>query len=258
MISFFRIILTFASSFLLFISCNNANVSKSKPNLDANIVQDSLFYENKIDTIAPNPLSEIEKTFINHDLVDVQTLDHSIFVDLKYASTDNFLDTNIYGNIAKAYLQKDVAQKLAKASEYLQEACDSCRLLIFDAARPQSVQYKMWKKIKSMPVQQGVYVSNPDKGSVHNFGAAVDLTIITINGKELDMGTPFDYFGKEAWTTNEDSLVRIQKLTKEQVENRLLLRKAMRKAGFSSIPSEWWHFNAYSRSKAQQIYTIIK
>lgn len=254
----FRKTLTLFCVFLIFVSCKKGIISDNKPNLDSIIALDSTFFIEMLDANIVDSISEVEDAFIRHGLVDVQSIDPSILVDLKYASTDNFLDTNLYGTITKAYLQKEVAEKLANASAFLKEECDSCRLLVFDAARPQSVQFKMWKKIKSMPVQQGIYVSNPEKGSVHNFGAAVDLTIITENGEELDMGTPFDYFGKEAWTTNEDSLIRIGKLSPTQVKNRLLLRRAMRKAGFNAIPSEWWHFNAYSRSKAQEIYTIIK
>jgi len=72
------------------------------------------------------------------------------------------------------------------------------------------------------------------------------------------MGTPFDYFGKEAWITSEDSLVKVGKLTREQVNNRKLLRRTMQQAGFRAIPSEWWHFNAYSRPRAQELYPIIK
>lgn len=240
-------------SIVLLEACTSSVSSTSRVNIDtiaSAVVEETTFEEESI--------SEMEETFLQHQLIDVQTLDSSILVDLKYASNDNFLDTNIYGNIKKAYLQKEVAKKLAKASEILQSTCDSCRLLIYDAARPQSVQYKMWEKIKRMPVQQGVYVSNPAKGSVHNFGAAIDLTIANHRGEPLDMGTPFDYFGKEAWITSEDSLVRAGKLTREQVSNRRLLRSVMQKAGFRAIPSEWWHFNAYSRPKAQELFPIIK
>ncbi len=237
------------------LSCSSPSAPPQQSLVNDSISNATSVPPEPIDTIV---ISEIEKTFISYQLVDVQSLDSSIRVNLKYASTDNFLDTNIYGTISKAYLQKEVAEKLVIASQHLKTACDSCRLLILDAARPQSVQYKMWDKIKSMPVQQGVYVSNPSKGSVHNFGSAVDLTIVLTNGKELDMGTPFDFFGKEAWITAEDSLIRIGKLTKEQVANRKLLRHAMQKASFRAIPSEWWHFNAYSRGKAQELYKIIK
>ncbi|MFN7014690.1 MAG: M15 family metallopeptidase, partial [Bacteroidia bacterium] len=130
-------------------------------------------------------------------------------------------------------------------------------LLILDAARPVSVQQKMWKMLDMPSAEKTKYLSNPQNGSLHNYGAAVDLTIINEMEEELDMGTPYDFFGEEAHPAKEMQMLLEGKLTEDQINNRKLLREVMRKAGFSHLPTEWWHFNSCSRPEAMQKYHII-
>lgn len=192
-------------------------------------------------------------------LVDVQTVDPSILVDLKYSTTDNFVKQDVYGCITRAFLQKEPARMLAKASQLLQKENPHLRLLVYDGARSRAVQWKLWKALPQYPPKlRENYVANPAEGSIHNYGCAVDLTVATADGEPLDMGTPFDYFGDLAYPRKEAALLKAGKLTRQQVENRKILRRAMEGAGFEGITSEWWHFNAYSRERAAQRYKIVE
>ena len=183
-------------------------------------------------------------------------VDSSILVDLKYATTDNFTGMVLYDDFGGAYLQTDVARMLVDAQRYLKTLHPELRLLVYDAARPLSVQRIMWERVKDTKYHR--YVAHPDRLSLHNFGAAVDLTLADHSGQTLDMGTPFDHFGRAAGINEEEELVRQGLLTRQQVQNRQLLRQVMRHAGFRSISGEWWHFNACTLQEAKQRYTLIE
>lgn len=208
--------------------------------------------------LPPDTMSLAELNMVAAGLVDVQSLDTTIRVDLKYSTEDNFLGFDVYGALNTCYLQPDVAEKLVMASAYLHEEHPGYALLVYDGARPRSIQQRMWDTVKTMPVRQATYVSNPIAGSLHNFGAAVDLTICDSLGQPLDMGTPYDYFGDRAHTDNEAYLLGIGELTQEHLNNRKLLRRIMRKAGFFGIQTEWWHFNSCTREAAAVKYIIIE
>jgi D-alanyl-D-alanine dipeptidase len=201
--------------------------------------------------------SELEKVYKAYKLVNVQKLDPTIMVNLKYADTDNFLKTNMYGYIKNAYLQQDVAIKLAHASVLLKKTNPLYRLVVLDAARPLSIQQKMWVDINLPNGNKEKFVASPQIGSLHNFGAAVDISIANKDGKYLDMGTSFDSFSDTAYTVNEEYLLKTHKLNQRQYENRKLLRKIMVQAGFSTIETEWWHFNSCSRNYAKSHYPLI-
>ncbi len=202
--------------------------------------------------------TEIEKIFKAYGLVNVQELDSSIIIDLKYATTDNFLKQNLYGDLTQAYLQKDVAQKLVKASTLLKQQYPHLRLVVLDAARPLSIQKIMWKDINLPSGEKEKFVANPAITSLHNYGAAVDVTLADTTGKYLDMGTWFDSFSDTAYTISEELLYKNGKLTLKQYLNRKILRKIMIDAGFYPIETEWWHFNACSRSYARNNYPLIQ
>jgi len=202
-----------------------------------------------------------EAAMLRQGLVDVQTLDPTILVELKYATTDNFVKTNVYGTLRKAYLQPMAAERLVKASTYLRQQQPELRLLVYDAARPRSAQWKLWNALKLPEKQRKTYVADPREGSIHNYGCAVDLTLARVrNGRvqPLDMGTPFDFFGERAYPKAEDKLLKSGQLTAEQVRNRRLLRSVMQRAGYMPIEYEWWHFNAVSRVRAKGMFRIIK
>lgn len=213
-----------------------------------------------IDSIIASPpitYTDIENHLIKMGLVNIKNLEPSIKVDLRYSTTNNFMKTDVYGDWQNAYLQPDVAEKLVLAQMLLKSKFPNYSLLILDAARPVSVQQKMWKILDMPSAEKTKYLSNPQNGSLHNYGAAVDLTIVNEFGEELDMGTPYDFFGEEAHPAKEMQMLLEGKLTEEQIKNRKLLREVMQKAGFSQLPTEWWHFNSCSRPEAMQKYQII-
>lgn len=189
-------------------------------------------------------------------LINVLKQDPTIHVCLKYATPDNLMGETVYDGITGIWLHPDAAVKLLKAQQLLKEKHPSYSLLVFDAARPMSVQRKMWNIVRG--TNKTNYVSNPAKGGgLHNYGMAVDVTILDAKGKELPMGTPFDFLGETAHITDEDTLVEEGKITQQELTNRLLLRTIMRQAGFRTILYEWWHFNACSREEARKSYPLI-
>lgn len=205
----------------------------------------------------PN-LTTTEQSIINAGLVDIKNIDSTIVVDLKYSTTDNFLGMDVYGDFNKCYLQPDVAEKLKLAQHYLKEQYPYYRLVVYDGARPRSVQRIMWDTVDIPYMERGKFLSSPTGGSLHNFGAAVDISIIDENGYTLDMGTPYDYVGELAYPREEDRLLKEGKLSYKQLLNRELLRSVMNQAGFWGIATEWWHFNSCSRETAYEKYAIIE
>ncbi len=201
--------------------------------------------------------TEIEQVFLQYNLVDIQTLSPDIQVDLKYASKDNFVNLNLYGDLNKAYLQKETCKKLAYAQQLLKNKRSDYSLIIFDATRPQSIQQMLWDNIDVPQKHKAKYVAHPQKGSLHNYGAAVDVSIVDKNGNLLDMGTGFDCFDKLAYPYFEKRFLKSGELTLEQYNNRLLLRNIMKKAGFMGITSEWWHFNACYLKEAKEQYPMV-
>lgn len=161
------------------------------------------------------------------DFVRLKDLSADFVYELKYATPDNFLKQAVY-DCGECYLRKSTAEALVKANEAFKQL--GYRIKLFDCYRPLSVQKKMWKILPGTH-----YVANPAKGSKHNRGAAVDLTLVDAEGKELNMGTPFDFFGKEAHHTYTQH-------SKEVLENRKLLKETLDKYNFKSIYSEWWHY----------------
>lgn len=204
---------------------------------------------------AQKDISSLGATLIEMGMLDVQALDRTLLVEMKYATTDNFTKKVLYDSLTRAYLHPIAAKKLVKAHQLLKQHNPNLRLLIYDAARPLSVQKKMYDVVKG--TAHAAYVANPAKIGMHNYGMAVDLTICDEEGNPLDMGTSFDFFGRAAAIRDEEGLIRQKILTREQVNNRKLLRKVMTDAGFRAILGEWWHFNAVSKLEAARLYKVI-
>lgn len=152
----------------------------------------------------------------------------SIEVSFPYATTDNFVKTKLYP-CARCFLRPDVAKSLLMAHAKLQRQGYG-GLRVFDCYRPRAIQRKMWA-IKP----DARYVANPDRGSDHNRGTAVDLTILDRTGKPLDFGTPFDDFSVKAHHTYRD-------LSPQVLKNRSLLKSTMASVGFRHVNTEWWHY----------------
>ncbi|WP_259016330.1 M15 family metallopeptidase [Emticicia fluvialis] len=242
---------------LLMGACTSQTQTEKKDTLKTDTIQ---IKKDTVSVVETVKIPELEQRMITQGLVNVQTLDTTIMVELKYTTTDNFVRSDVYGDLTRAYMQKKPAEMLAKASKYLQSRHPEYRLLVYDSARPLSVQHKLWAMLDTIPpAKRADFVANPAEGSIHNFGSAVDLTVFdTRSGKPLDMGTKYDYFGDLAYPIYEDEMLVEGKLTQKQIDNRLVLRNAMQKAGYMRIDSEWWHFNAISRAKAKELYKIIE
>ena len=211
-------------------------------------------------SIEKKEISILEKRMIEAGLVDIQSVNPTIQTDVKYATTDNFMGRILYEGYDKVYLQPEVAERLSKAQKALQEIDSTLTLLVFDGTRPRSVQQEMWDALDSIPFNERVkFVSNPKNGSIHNYGCAVDLTIMNkYSGGWLDMGAGYDDLRKIAYPRHEAKFLSSGELTQLQVENRKLLRQVMKTGGFWVIETEWWHFNAISRVKANELFDIVE
>ena len=162
-------------------------------------------------------------------LKDISEISTEFEYEIRYATTNNFIGEVLY-DCAKCLLQPEVAEALLKANQYFCKK--GYKIKIYDCYRPLDVQKQMWEK-----VPRATYVANPyDGGSVHNRAAAVDITLVTLEGCYVEMGSDYDYFGREAHIDNYNFSEEIRK-------NRKLLIKGMRKYGFQTIRTEWWHYN---------------
>jgi len=160
------------------------------------------------------------------DLVEIIPL---LQLDLRYAGKNNFMHKSLYPPVKTTYLRLPVARALLNVQMELSKK--QLALKIFDAYRPYSVTKEMWKLI-----HDDRYVADPHKGSGHNRGIAVDLTIIDINTqKELDMGTGFDNFTDSAHQA-------FTQLPEYVLKNRKLLKEIMERNGFKALETEWWHY----------------
>lgn len=196
--------------------------------------------------------ANFDAKMLEYGLVDVQTLDKEIGVELKYATEDNFVGKNMYGTLKKAYLLPHFARKVVQAQRILREQHPDYSLLIYDAARPLSVQLEMRRAVEGTPYT--VYVADGTRGGRHNYGVAVDLTIVDSKGKPLDMGAEFDDFTQKAWVGEKNAfslaeykayvemLRRKGLISDEAARNRTLLLEIMDSVGLRPYVREWWHY----------------
>jgi D-alanyl-D-alanine dipeptidase len=205
MISYFKPFVLLCSVFCAF-SCKSQTIISDDQEKNSSIINDTTFVN----------LKEYSQDFV---------------YDMKYATTDNFLKAKVY-DCAECFLRLKTVTALVEVNKKFLEK--GYKIKIFDCYRPLDIQKKMWK-IVSNPE----YVANPAKGSIHNRGGAVDITLVDSNEKELDMGTSFDFFGVEASHN-------YPKVSEEVKQNRILLKTIMTNSGFNSFDSEWWHYNLKS------------
>lgn len=252
-------------SFIAFISCsgNPSDVKSVKQAPTSEMAKDSMELTSHVaklkeDTATIFEIGELEQRIIDAGLVSVPDTIANIRVDLKYATTDNFMQMVLYQGLKGAYLQPEVMNRLLKSASYLKEQHPELNLLIYDAVRPRGVQQMMWDSLK-MPIGEKVkFVSNPKNGSLHNYGCALDITLCDTNGHPLDMGAGYDDVRKIAYPRYEKQYLDSGLLNSQHIENRNLLRQVMRKGGFWGIQTEWWHFNAMRRDSAKAKYNIVE
>ncbi|MCF8320146.1 MAG: M15 family metallopeptidase [Flavobacterium sp.] len=194
-------------------------------------------YYDKLITVA-NPTFDLKdkkevvlksKKLVNDtSFVNLKEYSADFVYDMKYATEDNFLKSKVY-DCAECFLRLKTVKALVKANSKLMKL--GYKIKLYDCYRPLDVQKKMWALVSNPN-----YVANPSKGSIHNRGGAIDITLVDFTGKELDMGTPFDFFGPEA---SHD----YKGFSKEIIANRALFKKIMISSKFQSFDSEWWHYN---------------
>lgn len=201
---------------------------------------------------------DVDSKMTKYGLVDIQSIDDSILVDLKYSSTDNFVGKDMYGELSTAYLTPDFAQYVVRAQKILKQRYPQYTLLIYDAARPISVQRAMRRAVEGTEYEN--FVADGTRGGRHNYGVAVDLTIATLDGVPLDMGAGFDDFSEAAsvkgTSDTSDPTTRTVNVYKEYIlmlekngvitsmaaSNRVLLVEIMCEAGLVPYRREWWHY----------------
>ncbi|HRE78068.1 MAG TPA: M15 family metallopeptidase [Flavobacterium sp.] len=190
-----------------------------------------IFYQTTFSQVI---IQEVEKSVHDSTFVNLKEYSSAFVYDMRYATENNFLKAKVY-DCAECYLRFKTIKKLVEANQKFMKL--GYKIKIFDCYRPLDVQKKMWA-IVSNPS----YVADPSKGSIHNRGAAVDITLVDLDGNELDMGTDFDHFGKESAHLYQD-------LSETVLNNRKLLREVMEDSSFKIIKSEWWHYDLVTEEK---------
>jgi D-alanyl-D-alanine dipeptidase len=184
----------------------------------------------RMEALAATPPAE-EGPFRPVDLVELTSLDPTIRLDVRYATPDNFLSTPVYEQ-ARAFLQRPAAEALLRAHHALREK--GYGLLVHDAYRPWWVTKVFWD---ATPVEKHDFVADPAKGSRHNRGCAVDLTLYRLaDGRAVEMPSLYDEMSERSYPDYPGG-------TPGQRALRDLLRAAMEKEGFAVFESEWWHFD---------------
>ena len=176
-------------------------------------------------------------------------------VDLRYASADNFIGRDLYSPLDCGWLHCDAAGALEYSAAWLARERGGSSLLVLDAMRPQRVQEALWAALQGTDLLR--YLADPARGSIHSFGMAVDVTIVDADGRELDMGTPFDCLDERSHPAMEEGLLMTGGLLPAHVENRSVLRAAMRAGGWVGISTEWWHFDCGDRLRVRAEYARI-
>jgi len=205
----------------------NAKTLKDTSVVSTELIADSLVLPKTV--IDDQYYTTIEQeNFDDSTFVILKKLDTSFYYDMKYATADNFLKERVY-DCDDCLLRYKTAKQLIKVNNIFKEL--GYQISFFDCYRPLSIQKKMWE---IYPDKR--YVANPAKGSNHNRGSAVDITLVDSLGNEVDMGTGFDFFGRKAHHAYQNLPLKV-------LENRKLLKSVMEANGFWSITSEWWHYN---------------
>ena len=202
--------------------------------------------------------SDIEKGLEKNGLQNVAEEIPGIEVYIVYATPYNFMGRVLYEDLDEAYLVPEAMEKLRKANELLRKKRMDLHLVVYDAARPRSIQELMWKVVENTDLED--FVANPNKsgGGPHNYGVAVDVTLVDCTGHPIPMGSEYDYFGDRLRADLEIELFEKGEINRRELLNRRLLREIMTEAGWLVEPSEWWHFNAMPIAEASKKLPVIK
>lgn len=190
----------------------------------------SSYLDSKKTTVLLDITNEVDE----NSFVNLKNYSNDFVFDMKYATNDNFLKEKVYP-CAECFLRVKTIKSLLEANKAFIEK--GYKIKLYDCYRPKAIQKQMWKI-----VPDANYVANPKKGSIHNRGGAVDITLVDSLGVELNMGTKFDFFGLEASHN-------FSNLSEEILNNRKLLKEIMLLNNFQSFDSEWWHYNLNGSKK---------
>jgi D-alanyl-D-alanine dipeptidase len=212
--------------------------------------------------VACQPATEQEKSDIELKLehIGLQSVAEkipSIEVYMVYATPYNFMGRVLYEGLDEAYLVPEAMEKLRKANDLLRKKRLDLHLVVYDAARPRSIQQQMWKVVENTELQDFVANPNNSGGGPHNYGIAVDVTLADCTGHPIPMGSEYDYFGNRSRVDLEAQLIEQGEINQRELLNRQLLREVMTEAGWIVEPSEWWHFNAMTLEEASQRLSVI-
>jgi len=212
---------------LLCVSCASDSSPKEEVSTEEKLE------ETPVSVIEPEVIDTVIEEVFDYDYdttrwTELVRLNEEILLDLRYATANNFVKSQLY-ECGRCLLRPEVAEAVVKAHQLLGR--QGLGLKMYDCYRPRPVQQKLWDIVPNAS-----YVTPPAKGSMHNRGCAVDLTLVDKEGNELDMGTEFDFFGKAAHHTTLD-------LPAEVLANRRLLKETMAAVGLKSIRTEWWHYS---------------
>jgi D-alanyl-D-alanine dipeptidase len=186
-----------------------------------------------LDTKNSTVLLDINKETDDNAFVNLKNYSNDFVFDMKYATADNFLNEKVYP-CDECFLRVKTVKSLLEANKAFLDK--GYKIKLYDCYRPIAIQKQMWKIVPNP-----TYVANPRKGSIHNKGGAVDITLVDSLGVELNMGTKFDFFGEEA---SHNYLNH----TDEILANRKFLKEIMLQHNFKSFDSEWWHYNLNNSS----------
>lgn len=202
--------------------------------------------------------SKLEKELESIGLLNVAEEIPGVEVYMVYATPYNFMGRVLYEDLDEAYLTKEAMDMLRVANDYLRKRRMDLHLVVYDAARPRSIQEQMWAVVEGTDLED--FVANPHKrgGGPHNYGIAVDVTLVDCTGHPIPMGSEYDYFGDRSRVDMEQQLFEDGEITRRELLNRRLLREVMTHAGWIVEPSEWWHFNCMPTAQAREKLPVIK
>ena len=175
--------------------------------------------------------------------------------DLRYVGSNNFAGRSLYGRLDCAWLRREAAAGLEAAADWLHAQRPGWRLLVLDALRPQRVQEAIWVDVAGTPAQE--YFANPERGSIHSYGMAVDVTLLQPGGQEADMGSGFDEMTLASHPSQHPQHLANGVLTASHVAARECLLAAMQQGGYAGIPNEWWHFDHGDRDRVRRVLPRI-
>lgn len=203
-------------------------------------------------------MTQLDNKMRSFGLLNLQELDPTIKADVRYATTNNFTGKVLYHETFGLYAEERLAHAIVAASGDLSKLLPGYTLVVFDAARPLSIQKQMFDLVRGTPSEK--YIANPYNefpGGFHNYGMAIDLSICNVDGELLDMGTGFDSFDELAHVGSEREMMEKGRLSSDAYANRMLLYSIMGRHGLLPYPYEWWHYQLDRTEESKTKHPIL-